>query len=218
MDIQAAIYDQTNNFPVDFVPAAPAAVNTGTGLVQPPLAWNKSIMVSGRVSPPAFQYIPEWTGVDAEIVGGNLVVRGWIENFSGTTSDSEGILDVWLDTDMNAATGFPVGPKGATIGADYKAETVISMGEASLVPDFALQNLRTLFTTSLNAADNTVWSTGSGPNHPGSWTVTIPLKLLGSLGSRLRMYLTIGVPGANGAEKFVDIAPESPLVINISKA
>ena len=224
MDIQVAVNDPTSKA-VEFAPDAPAAVNTGSGLVQQPLAWDKSLMVTGSDSPydintPIYQHTPEWTdtpgwpAVNAQVIGGNLVVRGWVENLTGTTSIDE-VLRVWLDTDMNSATGVGlVGDNGVLIGADYNAETFISMGIASAVPDFKLQSIATGLTTSLDAAVDTVWSTGPGPNYAGNWTVTIPLKLLGSLGPQLRMYLTAGTGDSGILGQILDIAPQSPLVIN----
>lgn len=214
MVIQTFVLDR-QSYPVEFAPNSPAALDTATGRALQPFAWDNLRTVSGNDSPydvnsPTSQHTPEWTQVDAQIVGGNLVVRGLLENLLPTTLYTD--WRVWLDTDMNAATGvLLVGDKAVPIGADYVADTFVSLAYAAPVPDLRLQSVSSLHTTSLDAAVRMVWGSGYGPNaaNLGSWTVTIPLKLLGQLGPQLRLYVT-----ESDGITVLDTAPLYPIVIN----
>jgi hypothetical protein len=57
----------------------------------------------------------------------------------------------------------------------------------------------------------------ANPAGPASWTVNIPLKLLGTLGPQLRLYLTCGFPGQGGLAQILDVAPNTPLVVNLNQ-
>jgi hypothetical protein len=219
MDAQVYV-NNSSGYPTELAPNLPAAVDTSTGLVIQPLSWDNGKMVSASDNPydinsPGFIHTAEWTGVDAEVVGSSLVVRGWLEHFLPT--DLYNVFYVWIDTDMNAATGvgLTAGSAAQGIGADYLAETFISCGYACQVASLQLESIAGRLVTSLDAGVQIV--PNSNPNGLGSWTVNIPLNLLGTLGPQLRLYLTSGYAGQGGATQVIDIAPNAPLVLNLNK-
>jgi hypothetical protein len=198
---------------VDYLPAVNWAVDTRTGLPLAPLAV--------QANPINFQTVPDIdqgalgipaSGVDlvavnAGIVNENLVVTGVLSSW--LQLDRGNVFSLYLDTDMNPATGNPIVNLlngGARIGADYRIiitneETVIDL---ELWPPL-------LVPTSHRALVVPAPSKG-GLNQPGTFTVTIPLSEIGKP-DQLQLFVSTGFFQTVGVTD-VDIAPPSPLIIN----
>ena len=91
--------------PYDSLPSAPGVVDTATGQTLQPLTWDPARMVSMN-DPAGTGDSLDLIRVDAEVVQGNLVVRGVLSRW--TAADPVMGYAVLLDTDMNASTGVRI--------------------------------------------------------------------------------------------------------------
>jgi len=192
--------------PYDSLPSAPGVVDTASGQALQPLTWDPTRTVSMN-DPVGTGDSLDFIRVDAEVVQGNLVVKGVLSQLAA--ANSAYLYDVLLDTDNNASTGIQyAGKNGTKIGADYEVHIVAAQGYATaFIPSAALYN-----DSDRTAVSHDAWvNADSHPIEqpvPGSFTVTIPLTLLKNVGPQLRLYAaSIDEVGIE------DIAPPSPLVI-----
>ena len=193
--------------PYNSLPSAPGVVDTATGQALRPLTWDPTRVVSMN-DPVGTGDSLDFIRVDAEVVQGNLVVRGVLSRL--TAADPVMGYAVLLDTDNNASTGVQyTGKNGTKIGADYEVHIGAEVGFAtSIMLPAALYNDSTHTAVSHDAWVNA----DSHPIEqavPGSFTVTIPLKVLKNVGPKISLYVAsideVGI---------ADIAPPRPLVIN----
>jgi hypothetical protein len=204
MYAQVFTFLSQNSFspPNDFLPQQGSAVDTATGQVLAPFAWNPNKRISAS-DPREF---PNPTSsdlyqVDAQVIEGNLVVKGFLTNWPETEVGN--LFQILLDTDMNANTGERL--RG--IGVDYK---VLVASRDAIVPTYTA----VLETPDGGRQPHEAWlkkQTSGNLGEPGGFTVTIPLGALGTLGSELRLLVTAGYD--RGA--VLDFAPEIPMVINL---
>ena len=192
---------------VDALPGQGKAVDTGTGAILNPIAWDPSLTVSGS---DALEFGGATSGddltrVDSEVVGNNLVVRGVLSTWLNT--DCDNLFEILLDTDMNAATGERVtSDSGTAIGADYKVLVYD-------VDGLAMSYYADLVDRTGQSTVHDAWlrvETSSQFGVPGSFTVTIPLKALPGVGPSVRMLATTSRPGWIYR---TDVAPTAPLVV-----
>ncbi len=202
-----------DNFPDGF-----GMAETATGRVLQPLAWDPGRTISADdppndVSDPGFHHSVELLHVDAEVVADTLVVQGIVDKLMPTETDL--LYRVFLDTDMNSATGHVLANKGGlAIGADYIVEAT-RMLEGGFINDY-LDLLhhpdRPDEIVTVHSAAVLITPSPTTNSH-GSFTIAIPLELLQGLGSRLRLYVTAGFRD-DPVIQMADIAPPSPLVVN----
>jgi hypothetical protein len=197
--------------PTEWLPGQNSVVDTATGKVIAPFAWDSNKRITAS-DPQEYGAISgtDLFRVDAQVIQNNLVVKGFLTTWLNT--DVDNLFEILLDTDMNAATGDRVVnstvPGQPFIGADYK---VLIASFDGIVP---------VYTAALESPNgdrqpHDAWlrvQTTNNASQPGSFTVTIPLEALGNLGSQLRFFVTTGQQGGVGR---LDVAPNSPMVINL---
>jgi hypothetical protein len=199
------------NFAVaDALPGQNRVVDTGTGQVLSPFVWDPTRTVS-RKDPQDTCFISgiDLTRVDTQVIDKHLIVKGVLSTWLNTEVDN--LFEILLDTDMSAATGQQVDNDvtGSTIGVDY----VVQVASIDGIAPYYIANLtrpngtRTVHDAWVNAQPSGM------AGQEGSFTVTIPLSLLGTLGSQLRLYVTAG---HIGDPERTDVAPTTPFVINLS--
>jgi len=191
----------------DSLPSAPGVIDTATGQALQPLTWDSTRIVSIG-DPRGTGESTDLIRVDAEVVQGNLVVKGVLSQLPDVYL-VQGYY-ILLDTDNNASTGTQYGGKdGTKIGADYEVDIWPIQGYAtSLIFATALYNDSDHTAVShdawVNAETHSIDQVG-----PGSFTATIPLKALKNVGPQIRLYV------ASADEVGIaDIAPPSPVVID----
>jgi hypothetical protein len=195
----------------DAAPDGQNAWDAQSGRVLAPLAFNQPVSAADPLELSPFLPV-ELTGVAAEVVRDNLIVRGFLGTFLNTTFDAN--YRVLIDIDSSSATGFrisdPLNPLN-TVGADYVMDLFAIDGGIAQVTFANLvrsNGTRTLHEALVSFQPMPVAGTG------GSFTTTIPLELLrvGSvpLGDEIRLLVSSGQVGAAGN---VDVAPPSALVV-----
>ena len=187
------------------------AFDSGTGQTLEPLRWDPASMISKK--DPA-EYGLVWgydlVRIDAQIIEGNLVVKGVLTLW--TETDAYSYFEILLDTDMNKLTGEFVAnkfePGEPAIGADYKL----------VVYAFSF-GIGTYYLTDLVRPDGKVElhdaylfaepGTFNAPNKEDSFTVTIPLNRLGNP-NELAMFTATRRWYHLPSERY-DIAPTEPI-------
>jgi hypothetical protein len=198
----------------DMAPPGGAALDSPTGVTLPAYQWDvaKTITAADPLDANGVAGI-DWTRVDAEVIDGNLVVKGTLVGWINT--DYGNRLEVLLDTDMDAATGDPVNnPEsgGPTIGVDNVfAVHSVRMAQDASVGYFGMLTPTGGTTTRHDAA--IAVRVNFSFSDPGWFTATIPLRALGNLGPKVRFYVRSGYFMGIGG----DTAPPQPMVISLAQ-
>ncbi|MEB3318100.1 MAG: SdrD B-like domain-containing protein [Cyanobacteriota bacterium] len=171
-----SVYATQNGFQYDLLTPNSSAVDTKTGEVFESLKWDPSKTVS-VTDPVEFGFLSgtDLTQVDAQIVNDSLIVKGFLTSW--TPSDLDNLFEIHLDTDMDSTTGFN--------GADYK---VLAYSTSSVnIPIYGLSLEK--YTRDGQLQETSVHASLLTYKHgtPGSFTVNLPLQLLGNLGAQLRL-------------------------------
>jgi hypothetical protein len=209
--------------PTEWLPGQNSVVDTATGKVIAPFAWDSNKRITAS-DPQEYGAISgtDLFRVDAQVIQNNLVVKGFLTTWLNT--DVDNLFEILLDTDMNAATGDRVVnntvPGQPFIGADYKVQILSTPGTYTTVPVYSADLIPPNQSGIPDPASglgqpHDAWlrvQTTNNASQPGSFTVTIPLEALGNLGSQLRFFVTTGQQGGVGR---LDVAPNSPMVINL---
>ncbi len=197
----------------DALPGSISVLNTSTGIVEAPYAWDteKVISVADPVDHGGIAG-NDLIRVDAQVIEDKLVIKATLSAWINT--DDDNLFEVLLDTDMNVSTGHPWANTengGLAIGADY----VLEVGSLSLgygMPSVYLAELVRPDGVETRHEALLLAQPASSFTQPGSFTVTIPLAALGITNPfSLRFYVTSSRP----AEEVwrIDTAPPSPMVI-----
>jgi len=173
-------------------------VDTATGQVVAPLTLDQN--QNRWVAPPSPVGIlaaPDFIEVDAEVVGGNLVVKGVLEQLPSRDIGTE--YAIYLDTSPSG--GF-VPDYEVTITTD-EGYTGFIRSATLISPDGSASGHDTWVNVDAHDVDD--FDSSGQPVH-GSFTVTIPLNELKNVGPKLDLYVasldTVADPG------FVyDVAP-----------
>lgn len=193
------------------LPSVGHAVDTATGQTQAPLQWDASDPTFVSANDPiefAGSLIPEFTQVDAQVIQGNLVLKGHLTSWS--TLDRDTGFGVLLDTDNNPHTGESFGG----IGVDYTvglSPMQAPTGPHNVPAIEAQLEFPNGFRTLNSALVRPV--RGGGVAQPGDFTITLPLTALGALGPVTEARVLMGVFA--GLPLFYDIAPPAPLLVNV---
>ncbi|HEY3265377.1 MAG TPA: hypothetical protein VGM37_00510 [Armatimonadota bacterium] len=198
----------------DTAPPSGGALDVRTGAVLPASKWNAAATVSAD-DPADMGGLSglDWTRVEAEVAGGDLVVKGTLAGWQDT--DYGNRMEVLLDTDMNAATGDSVAnPEsgGPAIGADAVfAVHSVRMAQDASVGYFGVFTPFGGESTRHDAAIGVRVNSAFGV--PGWFVASIPLTALETQGDRLRFYLRSGyLLGPSG-----DVAPPQPLTVSLAQ-
>lgn len=195
----------------DKAPPGGAAFDSPTATALPAYQWDAARTITAT-DPLDFGGLDatDITRVDAEVVDGNLVVKGTLSSWMN--SDVGNRMEIGLDTDMDAATGAPVNnPEsgGPAIGVDYLfTVNSVEMAQDASVGYFGMLTPYGAVTTRHDAA--IAVRVNSSFSDPGWFTATIPLRALEGVGTKVRFYVRSGdvvIPGG-------DTAPPAPMVIS----
>ncbi|HSN76784.1 MAG TPA: hypothetical protein VL334_17055 [Anaerolineae bacterium] len=192
----------------DVLPENGGALDTATGQAIAPLAWHPDLTVTA--TDPQGDVVTS-TGtdlirIDSEVVDQNLVLKTTLSRWD--TTDINHAFGAYLDTDMNADTGWVLqnnlNAPYAAVGADYTV-TVLPVLTTGLVvypttlyraePEIRFHNLDAL----------TYARPGPGNNY---FTITIPLSAIGNP-PELRLFVKSFMNGI----PVVDVAPVYPMII-----
>jgi hypothetical protein len=166
-----------------------------------PLAWGQPTVVADARELFGLAGV-DLTGVQAEVVGDHLVIRGILASW--LTSDTDNHYEILLDTDSNELTG-PVG-RWSGVGADFRVDVASVDGfTAVYLANLVLPNGTSVVADSLLFAEPSFYGLESG-----RFTVTIPLAAIGNP-ERVRFVIASGMLGGVGR---MDTAPSAPVVID----
>jgi hypothetical protein len=213
--VQAETFTLGELAPVDTSPNGGQALDTAAQAIAVPYAWDPAQTIV-RTDPEEFGGVPDTDliQVDAQTIDDALVVKGTLSSWLST---SAGIFyEVLLDTDMNTATGELVqdslAPEQPGIGADYTLQIAAIAAPGS--PTYYEASLWQ-FPGEVSPHEALLLPQPRGLGQPGSFTVTIPLALMGNPTPEVRFWVSTGqfVPSPS-FDRF-DFAPPEPIVINV---
>jgi subtilisin-like proprotein convertase family protein len=195
--------------PIDFMPENGKAFDLSLGQEIAPLAWDPAQTVSAADPVETGVGGEDFIQIDAEIVSGNLVVKGILSKWQPTDHDNWFI--VYLDTDMNVNTGVAVSnnmtPGQPAIGADYQIHV------------FSVDGVPIFYSAKLLRPDNALEShdamlyVSPASLGPGYFTVTMPLANIGNP-SQFRFYVAAGRTNLY----ITEFAPPAPMTFSVPPA
>jgi len=204
MYARCTLTDELGTVTYDSLPRGLGVVDTATGQVIAPLALDQN--QKQWVTPLPLGNLPatDFIEVDAEVVGGNLVVKGVLRQLP--VDDTS--IDYWilLDTDNNPNFGKVINGK---VTADYVVTITTELGQSAFIRTASIRNpdgTTVSHDTWINVQAQAIESP-----LPGSFTVTIPLNELKSVGPQLRLLVASVVDPLYTAGFIVpqDMAPYS---------
>lgn len=199
----------------DSAPPGGAVFDSPTGLTVPAYQWDAAKTITAS-DPLDFGGLnaTDITLVEAQLVDGNLVVKGTLKSWMNT--DIGNRMEIAIDTDMNAATGVSANnPEsgGPAIGVDEVfAVHSVEMAQDASVGYFGMLTPYGGITTRHDAAIEV--GVNSSFSVPGWFTATIPVRALQNPGPTMRLYVKSGDIAIAGG----DTAPPQPMVIPLVQA